>query len=927
MKFMFRKLNPIPIFLIVSCVLGQVAFQQQAVADEVTVTQLSTVEGITEYELNNGLKILLFPDQSKQQITVNITYLVGSRHEGYGETGMAHLLEHMLFQGSTKHPDIPKELSDRGASPNGTTWLDRTNYFETFTATDDNLDWALDLEADRMVNSFVKAEDLESEMTVVRNEMESGENSPGRVLSQRVSSAAYLWHNYGNSTIGARADVENVPITRLQAFYRKYYQPDNAILVVAGKFDTERALELIKEKFGPIPRPIREGENVLYSTYTREPAQDGERTVVLRRVGDNQIVSMAHHIPAATHPDFAALSVLGALMSHIPSGRLYKALVETELATSASMSSFPFREPTLLWVSAYVRKEKSLDVAEQAALEVVEQIKKEAPSQAEVDRIQNEYAAMFESSYTNPQAIGRQLSEYAAQGDWRMLFISRDRVQEVTPEDVQRVAQKYLVHSNRTTGYFYPTEDTPPRVTIDEAPDISTIVDGYVGREDLVMGEAFDPSYVNIDSRTERLALDNGAKVALLEKKTRGAMVSLRMTFRHGSEDMLTDVYPVSGYTGGLLMRGTQSKSREEIRDLLTKLNAQGTVSGGLTSSSVSFTTKRDSLPELLPLIAEILKEPAMDEKEFEIMREQRLASIEGNMKEPQANANLRLSQHINQYPEGHPYHVYSFEDQLEKHKAVTLEDVKDFHADFYGAQNGMIVLIGDFDRNGTVALLNEHFGDWYSASVYERIQRQYTDLETISEVIETPDKSNAVMYAIQTLPLRDDHEDYPALLIGGEILGGGFLSSRLATRIRQNDGLSYGVGSQFGASSFDEYATVSGYAIYAPENSERVLGAFSEELQKIRDSGFTEEEVEDAKQAIIESNKTSLASDGTVASMLLSNLELNRTMQFRKGVEDAMLALTVDEVNDTFNNYIDMEAMSVFRAGDFAKAKTASAE
>ena len=203
---------------------------------------------------------------------------------------MAHLLEHLVFQGTPSHTDIMQELSERGASPNGTTWYDRTNYYEMFPASDENLEWALDLEADRMVNSFIAKEDLDSEMSVVRNEMEAGENNPIGILMDRVLSTAYLWHNYGKSTIGARADIENVPIERLQGFYRKYYQPDNAMLVVAGNFDPALALELIDEKFGAIPRPERTGYDILYPTYTAEPTQDGERMVTLRRVGDVQAV-------------------------------------------------------------------------------------------------------------------------------------------------------------------------------------------------------------------------------------------------------------------------------------------------------------------------------------------------------------------------------------------------------------------------------------------------------------------------------------------------------------------------------------------------------------------------------------------------------------------------------------------------------------
>ena len=229
-------------------------FMMMIGADVHAEPQLVTeVEGISEYRLSNGLKVLLFPDPSKPQVTVNLTVFVGSRHEGYGEAGMAHLLEHMLFKGTPDHPNIPKVLKDHGADFNGTTWLDRTNYYETLPASNANLEFAIKLEADRMVNSYVKGEDLISEMTVVRNEFERGENSPRSILDQRVMSAAYEWHNYGKSTIGNRADIERVPIDRLQQFYKKYYQPDNAMLVVAGAFEPELALKIIDETFGKIP--------------------------------------------------------------------------------------------------------------------------------------------------------------------------------------------------------------------------------------------------------------------------------------------------------------------------------------------------------------------------------------------------------------------------------------------------------------------------------------------------------------------------------------------------------------------------------------------------------------------------------------------------------------------------------------------------
>ncbi|MCU0471665.1 MAG: insulinase family protein, partial [Arcicella sp.] len=296
--------------------------------------KVTSVEGVTEYVLGNGMKVLLFPDASKQTITVNITYLVGSRHENYGETGMAHLLEHLVFKGTPKHPNIPQELTSHGCLPNGTTWLDRTNYFEIFQANDENLNWALDLESDRMINSYIARKDLDSEMTVVRNEFEAGENSPTSVLNERVTSTAFLWHNYGNSTIGARADIENVNIERLQDFYRK--------------FDEAKTLELVNKYFGVIPKPTR----VIEKTYTIDPTQDGERQVTLRRVGDIQAICAAYHTPSGFHPDYFALMLATDILGDNPSGRLYKAMIDTKKASQVYSYGFQLKEPGIVYFNA-----------------------------------------------------------------------------------------------------------------------------------------------------------------------------------------------------------------------------------------------------------------------------------------------------------------------------------------------------------------------------------------------------------------------------------------------------------------------------------------------------------------------------------------------------------------------------------------------
>jgi len=418
------------------------------------VSKVTSVEGITEYKLDNGLRVLLFPDPSKPTVTVNITYLVGSRQESAGEGGMAHLLEHMLFKGSTKHTNIMQELTAHGARPNGTTSEDRTNYFETFQASSENLNWALDLESDRMVNSFIKKEDFDKEFSVVRNEFEMGENSPFSVLYRHTMATAYLAHSYGRPVIGNKSDVERVPMDNLRAFYHKFYQPDNAVLTIAGKIDEAQTLTLVSGYFGKILRPTR----TLEPTHTVEPVQDGERTTVVRRVGDIQALFAVYHVPDGANPDSAALEVLGSILGEDSSGRLYKALVDNKQATQIFTQEMQLNEPGLFLTGAVLNKTDSLEKARTTLLTTVESVAKEPPSKEEVERAKTRLLKQVDISLRDSEKVGLFMSEWAAMGDWRLLFLDRDRVKSVTPDDVKRVAQAYLkphhrrIHSGCDSG-------------------------------------------------------------------------------------------------------------------------------------------------------------------------------------------------------------------------------------------------------------------------------------------------------------------------------------------------------------------------------------------------------------------------------------------------------------------------------------------
>ncbi|MGW8370266.1 MAG: insulinase family protein, partial [Gammaproteobacteria bacterium] len=550
------------------------------------VERVTSVEGITEYRLDNGLQVLLFPDPSKATITVNVTYLVGSVHEAYGETGMAHLLEHMLFKGTPNHPEVVAELQDRGAQFNGTTSWERTNYYETFDATPENLEWALELEADRMVNSYVRQQDLDSEMTVVRNEFEASESNSPSVLLYRVLDAAYTWHGYGKPPIGSRSDIENVPIERLQAFYRNFYQPDNAVLVIAGRIDEADTLERIVTHFGSIPRPERR----LIQNYTKEPVQEGERQVELRRVGDLQFLMVGYHTAGGTHEDFVPLQIATHALSNEPSGRLYQALVQPGLAAQVGVQTLQLKDPGMMIFVAIVRADQDLDVVRETMLATIDELKADPLTEEEVERARNQMLTGFEQQMNNSQAVALQLSNWAAIGDWRMMFLDRDRVREATMADARAAAAHYFKPSNRTVGMFYP-EETPDRTDIPESPVLASLLAGYTGDEGRAIGEAFDPSPANIDARTERMILPGGTKLAMLAKETRGDSVNAVIRLNFGDEESLRGLARTASMTAQMLMRGTTSHSRQEIQDELARLQSRLNVSGGYSGAFVNIQT------------------------------------------------------------------------------------------------------------------------------------------------------------------------------------------------------------------------------------------------------------------------------------------------------------------------------------------------
>jgi zinc protease len=903
---------------------GEDASKPSPTVDVAGAKHLTTIEGISEYQLENGLQVLLLPDASKPSVTVNMTVLVGSRNEGYGEAGMAHLLEHMLFKGTPNFSgpkEIPNALHKRGAEYNASTDVDRTNFHETLPASDANLEFAIRLEADRLINSYVHAADLKSEMTVVRNEFEAGENSPVAILVQRMISAAYDWHNYGKSTIGNKSDIERVPIAKLQEFYHRHYQPENTVLTIAGKFQPKTALTEIVKYFGAIPRSDFKPDH----TYTEEPAQDGQRIVRLKRVGNVAVVGAAYHVPAAAQADFTACEVLEGILSDDPSGHLYKALVETKQAARVFGITFPYHDPGMMVFLALVVPGKKPEDVLKTMEATIADVAKKGVTQAEVDRIRQQLLKQREQTAADSSRLGIEMTEWISLGDWRLYFLNRDRLEKLTAADVSNAAAKYLKPDNSTLGLFLPTKK-PDRSSVPPVGNLMAAIGNYQGRTSVSGGETFDASPANIDARTRTETLSGGVKAALLAKKTRGSEVHLKLELHYGDVQNLRGLRVAADVLPDLMLTGSKNLNKQQIQDALDKLKATLSASGGPGNATFTIQARRETLPDVLKLLKEILREPTLPESELELIRQAELAQLKSQLSEPGALAGNAIRRHMAPYDKDDPRYVSTLPESIDALQALTVAEVRKVYSNYMNGSHGELAIVGDFDKAQVLPVLNETLGDWKAEMPYAHISRDVTaEIPGGTRRIETPDKANAVYFSAYVFPMRDDNPDFAALSLGDFILGEDTLTSRLGTRVRQKEGMTYGIGSRLEASARDQRTSFVIRAICNPIFINKVTSAVAEEIDALFSKGVRPDELATAKQSCLQQQELARTSDSDLVGMLLENLTVGRTMKYYADLEKQIAGLTSEQIVAALRSHIDLKRLFIVTAGDFNKSQASS--
>jgi len=890
--------------------------ERQVTATATAPERVRELGGIEEYRLPNGLQLLLLPDATQTTTTVNITYRVGSRHEAPGEYGMAHLLEHMLFKGTERQHDIPGAMAQRGVRFNGTTTVDRTNYFASFNANADTLAFLLDLEADRMVHSRVAKADLDTEMTVVRNEFERGENQPFAVLSQRVNAAAFAWHPYGHATIGPKSDIENVPIEKLQGFYKRYYRPDNATLLIAGQFDKVATLALIAKTFGPVAKPAAP----VPQPYTVEPAQDGERTVVVRRVGGQPILLANYHVPAITHPDTPALIVYGLLMSLQPSGQLYKQLVESKLAVAAGIGGAGGVDPGTIGAYAALPPDGDVAKVEAMLLDLAEGRTAKPFDESELTRVRDIAVNSYRQQMKNPEALIQQISSLIAAGDWRLLFQLMEDIPKVTLADVERVRSAYFKPANRTLGRYLPAAAVE-RVEIPAAPALAQRLAELKGPPKVEEGEQLEPVPAVLESRMARTVLPSGIALHTLKKQTRGNTVVLQMQLRWGERDA-TFARNGTGMVGSLMSEGSAGYTKQQLQDALIKLRANLNITSYDQGATVFLSAERDTLLPALRIAADVLRKPVLPQDAFDREMKSGIASIEASRQEPSVLRQEATRGHYNKargVSLGHPDYVMGVDERIANLKATTLDEVKRFYADYWSANDAQVSVVGALP-DGLAAEVGQLFGDWKKPATpkYVRHIPQHLVIPPARFDAIARDKANAIVRLHETLPLNSDDADYAALEMATHIFGGGGLESRLSERVRQKEGLTYGIGASLSASPWGNAGSFAIQASYAPDKRERVIAVIQEEVARMAKEGVTAAELARAKHDILEGRKQGRADLGGLSGALTSLAERGETWAAAQGRDDKLAAVTVEQANAAWRKYVKPDAFVISTAGDF---------
>ncbi|MCQ8116421.1 M16 family metallopeptidase [Methylomonas rosea] len=890
--------------------------------------------GAIERQFENGFRALLVPNSTAEQTAVTLVYFSGSLADPQGRSGLAHLLEHLLFSAPTtqgKHA-LVSEMARRNIAYNGNTNFDRTIYHTAFSSDQPTLNWLLEQEALRMHKLTITEADIARELPVVLREKELGDSNHQQKLAQQVLPAVTRFAPYGRPPIGNEAELRGIAIDDVRAFYRTHYRPGNALLIITGRFDVAATWKQLETHFGGI-KSSKIGPPPTFQAASGGESSDSQRS--FRGDGDVASVSLFYplqHSFDAKH--VAAMGLLSGLLAGSPASRLHESLVSAGQAASVSAMPLLLRNASAFEVAALPLTADSEALEQlQNTLAVQVQSLGDIPfTEQELERAKNLVRNEALHVQSQAAAFGYRLAEFASIGDWRLWFESIDATQEMSLPEIQQIAKTVFQQSTpvaQLMSNHHAAGFTAEKVSVVEhaATGASLPASAPTYPPEAASPASNDATAAALDAQMERFTIHESLAVALWPKPIPTGRVQGLWNLRMGTAESMFGKRILADVTGSLLAHGSNTLDRQQWFDRLVALDAHLSMTPADDRLSIRFDLPAKSLPEFLGILIDVLRNPAWPEQGFTEVRNRLQVAYQSQGAKPQVVAEEALTAFTNQYPIGDIRREPGIVEALAALERIELTDVKAFHADYYGT-NGELILSGEFDVKATRRQLESLLGSWHSKQAYQRPPVPYAALAPGQHFIAVPEGAHGIYTAQLRRPLQADDTDAMALALVNFVLGEDVLQSRLGQRLRQQEGISYGVASKMSASAFEPRATLTINATYAPSLRQQLSKAVHEELALLVKNGLTEAELNSAKDNWRHRNDLSKLDHDKLFAKLNLLLRLRRDMQYYAELNTRVEALTLAQVNEAIARHVNPdELLEIFVDAEIGAAANASNE
>lgn len=852
--------------------------------------------GISSYRLSNGFKIILIPFPNASNTRIELLVKAGSKVEGYGETGMAHLLEHMLFKGAGRRKSIKADLTRLGATYNGSTTTDRTNYYEVVDADDRKIEELIKLEADRFIRPTFTSSDLASEMTVVRNELENSEHQPFRLVLDTLNRNLFVWHGYGRTTIGARSDIEGATYASLRNFHSKHYRADNAVLIISGKFDSEKVLQLAAAQFKDAKNPQKN----LTLDVTRENSQaKTSRTELFLNLGTT-VAASGWKLPGLTERGVYAFDLASKAMCDSQWGSLRKDLVVNR-KLAVSVSCYTSIDPDYSKFIAYARAGQEGD-AEKISLELgthIEDFAQKGITQQQLDRARLSAATSFDKTVADYQELAQNISEAEVGGDWRLFLWQHDVYKSISLPEANDALSKWLIPTNRSDVLLHHSESAKP-INVSMDVRVESLLDGKNWASVIPYADPMPKTYVELANTEQKIDLGRrDVEAALIKRKTSGDLVYFSFQNDYGSSQSLKNRRLACTAASALIKFGGNGLDRDALNARMESLNARWM----MDLERIYIEVPRKNLNDAFDTLFSVWTSPLLPMAEFDSYKASLVANYESALKDPTRLLDYEVALRFDNFPEGSWNKPLKIEERLKALKGLEYEEVKRCSDDFSGISHVSLGVVGDITSSDLKALWNKTVGSQKSKLPYERsaVPVAPKSIDTALIVIKKPDAPNAKITGTSVIPISLQSEDHAALEIAIYVLGG-TSRSLIWDQVREKNGFAYQARMGISVDPYDDRATVEISATSSTGNAEKTLASLKSVLSQALKDGISDAQLQTAKESWKESRKSFFGDETLYA--------LGMTTHMQSG-HDYRYILKLDEQVDRTSN---IEATRVLR-------------